>query len=212
MSASTAGRPAPEMPARAGSSISERAWYDRSALEIAPDLLGKRIVATGADGVVAGRIVETEAYTGPEDLAAHSARGRTARTATMFGPPGHLYVYLIYGIHHCLNVVCGPGTKPEAVLVRAVAIDTGEELARTRRGVDVPANRLAAGPGNVARALGLDRSADGADLLHGPVRILDGPAPLRVTRRPRVGVDYAGAWATLPYRFLVTDDPHVSRR
>ncbi len=212
MSASTAGRRVPDELARAAPPVWERGWYDRSALEVAPDLLGKRIVATGADGVVAGRIVETEAYTGPEDLAAHSARGLTARTSTMFGPPGHLYVYLIYGIHHCLNVVCGPGTKPEAVLVRAVAIDTGEELARARRGADVPANRLAAGPGNVARALGLDRSADGADLLEGPVRILDGPAPLRVTRRPRIGVDYAGAWATLPYRFLVTDDPHVSRR
>jgi len=212
VSASTEGHRVPDAPARAASPVTARAWFDRSALEVAPDLLGKRIVATGADGVVAGRIVETEAYTGPEDLAAHSARGLTARTATMFGPPGHLYVYLVYGIHHCLNVVCGPGTKPEAVLVRAVAIDTGEELARARRGAGVAANRLAAGPGNVARALGLDRSADGTDLLHGPVRILDGPAPLRVARRPRIGVDYAGAWATLPYRFLVTDDPHVSRR
>ncbi len=107
-----------------------------------------------AAGTVAGRIVETEAYAGPEDLAAHSSRGRTPRNAVMFGPPGHLYVYFIYGIHHCLNVVCGPGVKPEAVLIRAVAIDEGELLARARRRIPthVSATRLAAGPGNVAEA------------------------------------------------------------
>lgn len=191
--------------------VSERAWFDRPALAVAPDLLGKRIVHDGDGGVVAGRIVETEAYSGPEDLAAHSARGRTTRTRTMFGPPGHLYVYLVYGIHHCINVVCGPGEKPEAVLVRAVALDTGIELARARRGERVPEARLASGPGNVARALGIDRSLDGADLLAGPVQILDGSPPPRISRRARVGVAYAGAWADRPFRFLVTDDPHVSR-
>ncbi len=162
--------------------------------------------------MVAGRIVETEAYAGPEDLAAHSSHGRTARTQTLFGAPGHLYVYLVYGIHHCINVVCGPGTKPEAVLIRAVALDDGLALARARRGSRVPAERLAAGPGNVAKAFGIDRSLDGVDLLSGPVTITDGIPPTRISRRPRVGVAYAGAWAALPYRFLVTDDPHVSRR
>ncbi len=190
----------------------DRAWFDRSALEVAPDLLGKRLVHDTHAGVVGGTIVETEAYTGPEDLAAHSARGRTPRTRTMFGPPGHLYVYLVYGIHHCINVVCGPGAKPEAVLIRAVAIDEGVPLAQARRGPTVAAARLAAGPGNVAAAFGIDRTLDGADLLSGPVRLLDGPRPASVTSRPRVGVAYAGDWATLPYRFLITDDPHVSRR
>jgi DNA-3-methyladenine glycosylase len=190
--------------------LADRAWFDRPSLEVAPDLLGKRLVHDTPLGTIAGRIVETEAYAGPEDLAAHSSRGRTMRNAVMFGPPGHLYVYLIYGIHHCLNVVCGPGDKPEAVLLRAVAIDAGEEIARLRRG-RVPAERLASGPGNVGAAFGIDRALSGADLVAGPVRLTDGPAPLRVVTRPRVGVGYAGVWADLPWRFLVADDPHRSR-
>jgi DNA-3-methyladenine glycosylase len=128
----------------------------------------------------------------------------------MFGAPGHLYVYFIYGMHHCLNVVCGPGEKPEAVLIRAVAVDSGEALARDRRG-SVPERRLASGPGNVAAAFGIDRSDNGADLLDGPIRIRDGSPPERVVTRPRIGVAYAGEWAARPWRFLVADDPHVSR-
>lgn len=188
-----------------------RAWFDRSAAEVAPDLLGRILVHDTPEGRTAGRIVEVEAYLGTEDLAAHSSRGRTPRNAVMFGLPGHLYVYLIYGIHHCMNVVCGPDRKPEAVLVRAVALTDGLALARARRG-DVPERRLASGPGNVARAFGVDRSLNGADLLHGPVRVLTGLPPARVVARPRVGVDYAGDWAARPLRFLVADDPHVSRR
>jgi DNA-3-methyladenine glycosylase len=196
----------------AGPPITDRAWFDRSALAVATALLGCRLVHATADGVVAGRIVETEAYTGPEDLASHAAHGQTARNRTMFGAPGHLYVYLVYGIHHCVNVVCGPGAKPEAVLIRAVALEEGLELARARRGERAAAHRLASGPGNVARAFGIDRGLDGADLLAGPVTITDGLPAKRISRRPRVGVAYAGAWASRPYRFLVTDDPHVSRR
>ena len=91
-----------------------RDWFDRPSLEVAPDLLGQRLVHETPEGRISGRIVEVEAYRGPEDLAAHSSRGRTARNATMWGEPGHLYVYLVYGLHLCINVVCGPGTKPEA--------------------------------------------------------------------------------------------------
>jgi DNA-3-methyladenine glycosylase len=152
-----------------------------------------------------------EAYQGPEDLAAHSSRGQTPRNAVMFGPPGHLYVYLVYGLHHCANVVCGPGTKPEAVLLRAAAITEGVSLASVRRG-DVPHARLASGPGNVGEAFGLDRSLNGTDLLDGPVWLAFGPSPRRLVRRPRVGVAYARAWAARPLRFLDPDDPHVSRR
>jgi DNA-3-methyladenine glycosylase len=195
----------------AGEPITERAWFDRPALEVAPDLLGKRLVHLTADGVIAGRIVETEAYAGPEDLAAHSSRGRTPRNAVMFGEPGHAYVYFIYGIHHCLNVVCGPGVKPEAVLIRGVAIEQGEPLVRLRRG-PIPAARLASGPGNVAAAFGIDRSLNGSDFLAGPLLLTDGPPPARISRRARVAVGYAGAWANLPWRFLVADDPHTSRR
>jgi len=188
----------------------DRAWFDRSAQEVAPDLLGCILVSDSPQGRVAGRIVEVEAYLGPEDLAAHSSHGQTARNAVMFGPPGHLYVYLIYGLHHCLNVVCGPGRKPEAVLVRALALTDGLGLARARRG-DVPDRRLASGPGNVARAMGVDRSLNGADLLDGPIRLLSGAPPQRVITRPRIGVDYAGAWAAHPLRFLAAGDPHVPR-
>ena len=190
----------------------ERAWFDRPSAAVARDLLGCRLVHAGPEGSVGGWIVEVEAYCGPEDLAAHSSRGRTPRNAVMFGQPGHLYVYLVYGLHHCLNVVAGPGDKPEAVLIRALSLDEGVDLARVRRGASVPARRLASGPGNVGEALGVDRALNGADLLAGPVWIepREGPAP-RSASGTRVGVDYAGDWAARPLRFWISDDPHVSR-
>lgn len=195
--------------------IGEREWFDRSALEVAPDLLGMTLVHETPAGRVAGRIVEVEAYLGPEDLAAHSARGRTARNDVMFGPPGHLYVYLVYGIHQCANVVCGPGTKPEAVLLRAAEVIEGEALARLARGA-VPDRRLAAGPGNLAAAFGIDRSLNGTDLTQGPVRLAHADASQarargRVQQAPRIGVEYAGPWAGRALRFFIADDPHVSR-
>ena len=193
-----------------GPFIAERAWFDRSAAEVAPDLLGALLIHDTPEGRIAGRIVEVEAYLGPEDLAAHSARGTTPRNAVMFGPPGHLYVYLVYGMHHCANVVCGPGTKPEAVLLRAAALTEGEELARSRRG-SVPFARLAAGPGNLASAFGIDRRLNRADLLSGPVRLAHGLAPSSVESTPRIGVGYAGDWMARPLRFVVRDDPHRSR-
>lgn len=191
----------------------EAAWFDRPAASLAIDLLGSRLVREAPEGRVGGRIVEVEAYRGPEDLAAHSSRGETPRNSVMFGAPGRLYVYLIYGLHHCLNVVAGPGAKPEAVLIRALALDEGIELARRRRGPTVADPRLASGPGNVGRALGVDRSLNGSDLLAGPVRVEPrlGPRP-RISRGPRIGVAYAGAWASRPMRFWITDDPHVSGR
>jgi DNA-3-methyladenine glycosylase len=194
-----------------GLPITDRGWFDRPAEAVAADLLGCDLVHDTPAGRVAGRIVEVEAYRGPEDLAAHSARGRTARNAVMFGEPGRLYVYLVYGLHHCANVVCGPGDKPEAVLLRAAAITQGQELARLRRGA-VPDSRLAAGPGNLASALGIDRALNGADLLSGPVHVRLGRRPAAVVRTARIGVDYAGAWADAPLRFVVADDPHRSRR
>jgi len=190
-----------------------RTWFDRPAEAVARDLLGARLVHASADGVVGGRIVEVEAYAGPEDLAAHSSRGRTSRNAVMFGPPGHLYVYLIYGLHHCMNVVTGPADKPEAVLIRALEIDEGVPLARARRGDRAPVVRLASGPGNVGRALGVDRSLNGADLLTGPVHVEPRTGSMPPVRDgPRVGIAYAGSWAARPMRFWIADDPHVSRR
>jgi DNA-3-methyladenine glycosylase len=195
----------------AGALVTDRAWFDRPALEVAPDLLGMELIHHTPDGRIAGRLVEVEAYQGPEDLAAHSSHGRTPRNAVMFGAPGQLYVYLIYGLHLCANVVCGPGTKPEAVLLRAARITAGHELARRRRG-DVPEERLAAGPGNLGAAFGLERGMDGTDLLAGPMRLAHGSRPARIERSPRIGVDYAGEWAARQMRFSIADDPHRSRR
>jgi DNA-3-methyladenine glycosylase len=205
-----AGVPAPTAGA-AAARITDREWFDRPATEVARDLLGCRLVHDAPDGRVVGRLVEVEAYQGPEDLAAHSARGRTPRNTVMFGPPGHLYVYLVYGLHHCANVVCGPADKPEAVLLRAAEITDGLPLASARRGA-VPRERLASGPGNLGAAFGLDRSLNGADLTTGPVWIMPGAPPRHIAQRPRIGVDYAGTWAAQPLRFLDPDDPHVSRR
>ena len=195
----------------AGALITDRSWFDRPALEVAPDLLGMQLIHETPDGPIAGRLVEVEAYQGPEDLAAHSSRGRTPRNAVMFGDPGHLYVYLIYGLHLCANVVCGPGGKPEAVLLRAAQITAGHELARRRRG-DVPDTRLASGPGNLGAALGLERSMDGMDLVVGPMHLSHGSRPGDIERSPRIGVDYAGEWAARAMRFSIADDPHRSRR
>ena len=158
--------------------------------------------------------MEVEAYAGPEDLAAHSSRGRTPRNAVMFGPPGHLYVYLIYGLHHCLNVVAGPGDKPEAVLIRALEIDEGIDA-----GSCAARRTRARRPGwRPVRATSGRRSAwigrlNGADLSTGPIRIEPRAGPMPPIRSgPRIGVDYAGPWAARPMRFWIADDPHVSRR
>ena len=199
--------------APAESASAARAWFDRPSVAVARNLLGAHLVHATPEGTIGGRVVEVEAYAGPEDLAAHSARGLTQRNAVMFGPPGYLYVYLIYGLHHCLNVVTGPGDKPEAVLIRALEIDEGIELARARRGAGPSDARLAAGPGNVGRALGVDRNLNGADLASGPITIVprSGPMP-PISSGPRIGVDYAGAWAERHMRLWITDDPHLSRR
>ncbi|HEY8178835.1 MAG TPA: DNA-3-methyladenine glycosylase [Candidatus Limnocylindria bacterium] len=196
----------------AGALITDRSWFDRPSMEVAPDLLAMELIHDTPDGPIAGRLVEVEAYQGPEDLAAHSSHGRTPRNAVMFGVPGHLYVYLIYGLHLCANVVCGPGTKPEAVLLRAAEIITGHDLARRRRG-DVPDVRLAAGPGNLGAAFGLERGMNGVDLLAGPIRLVRGSRPpARIEQSPRIGVDSAGEWAVRPMRFSIADDAHRSRR
>ncbi len=166
----------------------------------------------------AGRIVEVEAYRGPDDRAAHSAGGRrTPRNETMYGRGGLAYVYLIYGLHHCLNVVTADAEQPQAVLVRALEPIAGLEVMRRRRGGNVVDSQLARGPGNLARALGIDRRLDGHDLRRGPVRVLLPPDDLGVIRRgdlvrsPRVGIDFAGAWAARPWRYSLRAHPCVSR-
>jgi len=203
--------PASPPPATLLRDIEDRAWFDRSAADLAPDLLGTLLVRDHPAGRIVGRIVEVEAYLGPEDLASHASRGQTRRNAAMFGPPGHLYVYLIYGLHHCLNIVAGPGRKPEAVLVRGAEIIEGMDLALARR-PKAAQDRIATGPGNLAAAFGIDRSFDGADLLDGPVRLAHGSPPAQIARTPRIGVAYAAEWAERPLRFVIADDPHRSGR
>jgi DNA-3-methyladenine glycosylase len=144
-----------------------------------------------------GRLVEVEAYLGPDDLAAHSARGLTRRTATMYGPPGHAYVYLIYGMWNCLNFVTRPAGEPQAVLVRA--LEPGPGVGRC------------SGPGLLCRALEIDRSLDRAPLEPPELYVVDdGFRPEKVLRAPRIGVDYAGDWKHHRWRFCL-DSPHLSR-
>lgn len=191
---------------------------------MAPELLGTILVhevaaGLGTDGVVAGRIVEVEAYDGPEDRASHARAGRTPRTAPMFGPPGHAYVYLVYGLHHCLNVVTGPSDEAGAVLLRAAAPLAGIELMRARRGVPLePDERLAAGPGRLGAAFAIERGLSGADLTAGALRLLPrstleaAPDRAAILAGPRIGVAYAGEpWASLPWRFRLDGDPSISR-
>ncbi len=176
-----------------------RGFYDRDTVQVARELLGCYLVHI-ADGVErVGRIVEVEAYLGPHDRAAHSARGLTARTRVMFGPPGHAYVYLIYGIHCCMNVVTEAEGHASAVLIRAVEPVKNIE-GRTQ------------GPGLACRALGIDRRQNGQDLVSQTLYIASAPGPSpSVVRRPRIGVDYAGAWARRRLRFYIRGNPFISR-
>ena len=178
-----------------------RHFYARPALSVAPDLLGCWLVHDRPEGRRDGRIVEVEAYVGTDDLASHASRGRTKRTSVMFGPPGHVYVYLIYGMYNCFNVVTDTDGEAGAILVRA--LEPGP-------GVDQRTD----GPGRLCRALDIDRSHNGLDLTDSPIWIERRPgAPVEeIATSPRIGVDYAGEWAAKPYRFWVKNSPGVSRR
>jgi len=191
-----------------------RRLYLQPTLRVARALLGKTLVHDGPEGRTAGRIVEVEAYRGPADRAAHSSGGRrTPRNEVMYGPPGYAYVYFIYGMYFCMNVVCQPAGVPEAVLLRALEPLEGVELMRRRRELaEGPEWRLCRGPGALCRALGIGRAENGADLVRGPLRILDAPPvpAARLTRTARIGVAYAGPDAARPWRFLVRGSPAVS--
>jgi DNA-3-methyladenine glycosylase len=179
-----------------------RDFYAKDTLTVARELIGMHLVHAHGDTLRAGRIVETEAYQGPEDLAAHSSRGRTARTEVMFGPPGHAYVYFIYGFWYCLNIVTGAQGVPHAVLLRALEPVSGIEDKTW-------------GPGLLCRAMHIDKRLNGADLC-GDVLWLERPRvtgrrrPPRIARGARIGVDYAGEWARRPWRFYDRDSPYVS--
>ena len=193
-----------------------RRFFARDSLTAARALLGTILVHEAEEGRTAGRIVEVEAYRGPHDRAAHSYGGRrTARNDVMYGPPGHAYVYFVYGMHYCVNVVTARVDVPEAVLIRAIEPLEGIELMRHRRGLGASSatHLLGRGPGNVCRALGIDRRQNGADLLRGELRLVPGRriASARIARAPRIGVAYAGADAALPWRLYERENPAVSR-
>lgn len=184
------------------------AWLtQRPVLEVAPTLLGATLRHETLEGAVAVRLTEVEAYAGPDDPGSHAFRGPTARNATMFGPPGHLYVYLIYGAHHCCNVVVGAEGEASAVLLRAGQVVEGDELARGRRG-GVPDRDLARGPGRLCQALGINRTHDGADLRDGPLRLEPCEEVTAFETGPRVGLRAA---ADHPWRFWIPGEPSVSR-
>jgi DNA-3-methyladenine glycosylase len=195
-----------------------RAFYTRAdTLRVARDLLGKLLVVPAAeDGRrVSGLIVETEAYMAPEDRASHAyGNRRTARTEMMFAGGGRVYVFFVYGMHHQFNVVTGVAGSPHAVLVRAVEPVEGIELMRARREVDDD-RQLTSGPGKLCKALGIDRSFNGEDLLGRRVWIedvgRDVPAG-EIAAGPRVGIDYAGEFAEKPWRFWVGGNRFVSRK
>jgi DNA-3-methyladenine glycosylase len=178
-----------------------RSFYEQDTLTAAPALLGKLLVHRVGRTERVGRIVEVEAYLGPHDLAAHSSRGRTARTAIMFGPPGHAYVYMIYGLHFCMNVVTEPEGHAAAVLLRALEPVANIE-GRT------------SGPALLCKALAIDKGLNGHDLLSDDLYIADAPPlpPRAIARRPRIGVAYAGHyWARRLLRFYERGNLHVSR-
>ena len=177
-----------------------RAFYDRDTIIVARELLGKLFV----HGDRVGRIVETEAYLGPHDLAAHSARGLTKRNAPMFGPPGYAYVYMIYGMYFCMNVVTEREGHASAVLLRA--LDPVRNITGTTRG-----------PGLLCNAMGIDRRLNEHDLLSDDFFIAEGrgaeAAPaFRIVKRPRIGVEYARHWARRHLRFYIAGNAYVSRR
>jgi DNA-3-methyladenine glycosylase len=189
-----------------------REFYARPVLTVAKDVIGKVLVHRTAQGVLAGRIVEAEAYRGPEDRAAHSFGGRrTERTEAMFGPPGFAYVFFVYGMHWHVNLVTTEEGAPHAVLLRAVEPVQGAELMAARRGLRSTDPNLTNGPGKLCQAFGIDRAQYGADLTRGKLFLSEGQAPSRLGRSPRIGVDYAGSWAEKPWRFFETGNAWVSR-
>lgn len=192
-----------------------RAFFDRPVLQVAPDLLGCVLVRRLPDGVIAVRLTEVEAYAGSADPGSHAYRGRTARNAVMFGPPGHLYVYFTYGMHHCTNLVCGPDGTAAAVLLRAGEVIHGHALARARRPAARSDAELARGPARLAQALDIGLAHDGTDACDAdaPVTITAAgsgsvrAAAARIRTGPRTGIARGGE---LPWRFWLDADRTVS--
>ncbi len=196
--------------------ILKREFYERNPLGVAKELLGKTLVHETAQGTTSGMIVETEAYMGPEDKASHAfGNRRTKRTETQFGPKGHAYVYLIYGMYYCFNVISGKiPAKPEAVFFRALQPLEGIELmAKRRPTANCKLEHLANGPSKLCMAMNIAKLQNGADLTKPPFYIrADGVkvSANNIVQAPRIGVDYANEWKHKPWRFYISDNPFVS--
>ena len=186
--------------------ILPRGFYARSATEVARELLGKILV----HGETAGRIVETEAYPGGDDRASHSARGITDRTRVIFGPPGHAYVYFIYGMYECLNLVAEPAGKPGCVLIRALEPVAGIEIMARRRPAAHTLRDLTSGPGRLTLALGITRAQNGLDVTRGPltVRTARREQPFEIEITPRIGIRHCADW---PLRYVIKGNAFVSK-
>jgi len=186
--------------------ILPRSFYERPTIAVARELLGTILV----HGRTAGRIVEVEAYLGAADLAAHASRGLTNRTRVLFGPPGHAYVYFIYGMYECLNLVAEPEGTPGCALIRALEPLAGIGIMRRRRPKARSVEELANGPGKLTQALGITRRHYGADVTRGPlaVRRLKHEPPFEILATARIGIRHCAQW---PLRFLIAGNRCVSR-
>ncbi|HLI80874.1 MAG TPA: DNA-3-methyladenine glycosylase [Candidatus Binataceae bacterium] len=192
-----------------------REFYAQPVLTVARQCIGKVLVHRTPEGEAAGRIVEAEAYRGPLDLAAHSSRGLTRRTTAMFGPPGHAYVYLLYGVCWAMNIVAAAESKPHAVLIRALEPVRGLELMARRRNKLATSRELSNGPGKLTSALAITGADYGRDLCGEELFLEDDDYEIprgRIGRSPRINVDYAGEWAALPWRFYQRGNRYVSVR
>ncbi len=186
--------------------ILKRPFYERPAVQVARGLLGKVLV----HGPAAGIIVETEAYLGLDDLAAHASRGMTNRTRVLFGPPGHAYVYFIYGMYECLNIVAEPEGRPGCVLIRALEPVTGLELMQRRRPAARRPEDLASGPGKLTLAMGITRAHYGVDLTRGSLVVREPAEPrkIEIEVTPRIGIRECADW---PLRFVIKGNRFVSK-
>ncbi|SHI15998.1 DNA-3-methyladenine glycosylase [Sporobacter termitidis DSM 10068] len=191
--------------------ILPREFYERDTLTVARELLGQVLVRETPEGTVRGSIVETEAYLGPRDDAAHSYKGKSERVRVQYGPAGCAYIYMIYGMHYCLNITSGPPGVPEVVLIRALEPLSGFELMEKRRGTGKLLN-LCSGPGKLCRAFDIGADLYGVDLCRpGSLYLEGGNKPESISSSKRIGIDYAVMTRDMPWRFTAAGNKFLSR-
>jgi DNA-3-methyladenine glycosylase len=196
----------------------KRSFYNQKTLKVAKLLLGKFLIRKIGKKIIAGKIVETEAYAGPEDLASHASRGKTPRTAPMFGPPGFAYIYLVYGMNYCFNIVTEGNDYPAAVLIRALEPAEGVKSMFGRRSLVYtpdPLPILTNGPGKLCQALSIDKTLNRVDLTGGTLWLEDRGIKIKLSEivaKKRIGVDYAGKYKNKPWRFYLKGSIYVSKK